>query len=451
MADTIQGVMWALGQKCRLRQGDDWEKPATAIKTLSDCQTYSRLRKRDGRAFGVFGDVCVTSVTPALPGDEISRYDYPQGGFVLAAQFAAAGGLPALHQLCGECPANDNEDGIAGCAGFFYLSLCSEELQKQLDRLIADLRLASKLNSLFPQTKLHWFRFWIQSPLPPDGVPLLQQLFAAVYDEEKQERAKQRSQSTQSYRCVDPHSDLNDFVKALERSRSANIPIHVNVTPPGHTDLGWHTIFSHCPRCKAEAPVKRWQRKYRTEEIECAICGASYSPAKTHSSKRDKWDRRELRDILGQAEFENLAVRCLIVQGASDSEAAEIVRKHEERECARREEGAQRIAEAERHDRFVESVIYHGLKNLNTEKEGESGWLCSAADTEQVLRRCKQHGGKVRFISHVSESGERDEFLGVSWFTPAEKAFRKLRQKGCDEKFSIFLTIPKEVVDCWKA
>ena len=52
MADTIQVVLWALGQKCPLRQGTDWEKPATAIKTLADCRTYSRLRTREGRGFG---------------------------------------------------------------------------------------------------------------------------------------------------------------------------------------------------------------------------------------------------------------------------------------------------------------------------------------------------------------------------------------------------------------
>jgi len=70
MADSIQVVLWALGQKCPLRQGDDWEKPATAMKALADCRTYSRLRNRAGRRFGVFGDVCVTSVTSALPGDK---------------------------------------------------------------------------------------------------------------------------------------------------------------------------------------------------------------------------------------------------------------------------------------------------------------------------------------------------------------------------------------------
>jgi hypothetical protein len=70
---AIQVVLWALGQKCPLKQGVDWANPATAIKALSDYRTYSRRRKREGRGFGVFGDVCVTSVTSALPGDKNDR------------------------------------------------------------------------------------------------------------------------------------------------------------------------------------------------------------------------------------------------------------------------------------------------------------------------------------------------------------------------------------------
>lgn len=58
MADTMQAVFWALGQKCPLRQGVDWMNPGTAISTLSDVRTYSRLRKRDDDGFGVYGDVC---------------------------------------------------------------------------------------------------------------------------------------------------------------------------------------------------------------------------------------------------------------------------------------------------------------------------------------------------------------------------------------------------------
>lgn len=444
MADTIQVVLWTLGQRCPLKQGDDWENPVTAIKILADCRTYSRLRKREGRGFGVFGDVCVTSVTSALPGDKNSRYDYPASGFVLSSQFSSVGGLPSLRRLCGDCPANGDEGGLAGCVDSFHQALYSEELQEQLDRLIDRLGLAPKLDAIFPKTSLQWFRFWIHSPIPTEGAALLQQLLEAVYEEDDQ---TYRSSGRPDY---GQQADLDAFVKALGRSISSNIPLHVSLSPPGHTDFGWYTIFSHCPRCKAAAPVERWKRKYRDEEVECAICGAKYSPAKTHSAKRDNWELKELRDVLGQAEFETFAASCLVTQGASESEAAQIVQKHEAGERTRREKWALETEASRRHQRFVEKMIYHGLNNLSPQHDDEPAWLFSPEETEEIFRRCENHGGKVLYISHVSESGEHDEYLQVSWPTSAHKALQKLREKGCNEKFSVTVKIPKEVVEQWK-
>jgi hypothetical protein len=58
------------------------------------------------------------------------------------------------------------------------------------------------------------------------------------------------------------------------------------LTPPGHIDLGWVTTFVHCPRCKAEGAVERWQQTYSDDSIECRVCGHLYSPAATYSSER---------------------------------------------------------------------------------------------------------------------------------------------------------------------
>ena len=103
-----------------------------------------------------------------------------------------------------------------------------------------------------------------------------------------------------------------------------------------------------------------------------------------------------------------------------------------------------------RHERFVEKVIYHGLKNLSPRNDDEPAWLFSPEETQEIFRRCEHHGGKVLYVSHVSESGEHDEYLQVSWPTSAQKALHKLREKGCDEKFSVTVKIPKEVVEQWK-
>jgi hypothetical protein len=444
MADTIQVVLWALGQKCPLRQGDNWEEPAITMKTLAHCRMYSRLRKHKRGGPGVLGDVCVTSTTLALPGDKNSRFVYPSTGFLSSSQFSSVGGLQSLRRLCGDCPANGDVDGIAGCAGSFHQALYSKELQEQLDRLIDRLGLASKLDSVFPQTPLHWFRFWIHSPIAPEGAQLLHQLLEAVYEEDE---AELRSSGRSDYGQL---ADLKSFLDSIDRSMKFNIPLHVSLTPPGHTDFGWYTIFSHCPQCKAAAPVERWKRKYRDDDIECAICGAKYSPAKTHSAKRDDWDLKELRAILGQAEFEAFAARYLVAQGAPESAAAQIVQKHEEQERAQKAKCALKAAESHLHQQFVEQVIYSGLKNLSPANEDEPAWLFSPEDIEEIFRRCEAEGGKVLYISHVSESGEHDEFRRVSWPTAAKKAFQNLRDQGCNEKFSVTLQFPKESVELWK-
>ena len=443
MADTIQVVLWALGQKCPLRQGDGWENPLTAIRTLAYCRAYSRLRNREGRsAYGVFGDVCITSVMSARPGDKTSPYRYPYDGFVLSSQFSSVGGLPSLHRLCSDCPAN-GDPGVAGCVGSFHQALYSPELQEQLDRLIDRLGLASKLDSIFPQTRLHWFRFWIRSPIPDGGAALLHQLLEAVYEED----AQAYQVSGGSDRGQQP--DLNAFVKGLERSMTSNIPMHINLAAPGHTDFGWYTTFPHCPSCKAEAPVQRWKRKYRDEEIACDMCGANFSPAKTYSAEHDDRESKDLRDVLGQAEFEKLATTHLMAQGASEAEAGQIVQECEEHERVRRAKLARGRELSRRHELFVEKVIYDGLKNLSHGDGHDPEWLFSPEDTEEIFRRCEAQGGKVLYVSHVSESGEHDDFLRVSWPASAKDVLQHFHDQCRVEKFSVTIKIPEAIVECW--
>ena len=79
---------------------------------------------------------------------------------------------------------------------------------------------------------------------------------------------------------------IEDFTRALAESAKTSEPLHVELTPPGHVDFGWVTTFVHCPRCKAEGPVERWQQTYPEEPLDCPVCGFSYQPALTHSSER---------------------------------------------------------------------------------------------------------------------------------------------------------------------
>lgn len=444
MSDTIQSVLWALGQKCPLKPTADWENPATVIRALSEARTYSSVRKQEERGTGIFGNVCVCYATPVLPGampeGKSPRYGYPYDGFVLSSQYSSIGGFLALDRFCGNCPANGDPGGIGGCVGSFHLPLSSEE-QQQLNRLIDRLGLGSKLDLYFPQIRLEWLRFWINSPIPAEVADTLLQLLKAVVDENRQ-KSKARYESWRE-------AQLRAFVRILERSIATNIPLSVSVTPPGHADMGWHTVFPHCPRCKAEAPVKRWKRKYPDAEIVCAICGAHYSPAKTHSATQDQSHDSRLRELLSQVEYELLAVRCLKVQGASEAEASEIVQKQEELERIRQEKIARNAEIARKHRRFIEKVIYLGLNNLHSRDDDSSDWLFSPEDTAEIIRRCESCRGEVLYIWHQSESGEHDESVHAPWPTSASKSLKELHENGCRDKFSVALKIPQDMVCRW--
>src|SRR5262249_5925396 len=59
--------------------------------------------------------------------------------------------------------------------------------------------------------------------------------------------------------------DIRHFLNALEAAIRWELPVHVSLAPLGHTDFGWYTVFPHCPRCKANAPVGRWKERYPKE------------------------------------------------------------------------------------------------------------------------------------------------------------------------------------------
>jgi len=75
--------------------------------------------------------------------------------------------------------------------------------------------------------------------------------------------------------------DIQRFVAALDVAISGYGLLQVALTPPGHTDFGYYTIFCHCPRCKADAGLKRWTGNYPSEPMQCNVCGFEYSPAAT--------------------------------------------------------------------------------------------------------------------------------------------------------------------------
>src|SRR5262249_47724831 len=82
------------------------------------------------------------------------------------------------------------------------------------------------------------------------------------------------------------------------------------------------------PRCKAHAPVARWQESYPDELIACEVCGYRYSPAQTHKAERmdeAAWDAQQLENMLGPEEVERFRRRFLAHRGCTNEQIDDIL------------------------------------------------------------------------------------------------------------------------------
>jgi hypothetical protein len=155
-------------------------------------------------------------------------------------------------------------------SGRFRLSRRGDKtLEEVLWETIGEEGWGERLPRLFPITNSLWHTFWMDSPLSSEQIGFLHDLFAAL---------GKRPDCSESY--------LSEFLGGLDEASKCHLPVYVTLTPPGHCDMGWVTIFPHCPRCKAEAPPPRWQESYFLESMDCPVCGTSYRPAETYSSER---------------------------------------------------------------------------------------------------------------------------------------------------------------------
>jgi Zn ribbon nucleic-acid-binding protein len=147
-----------------------------------------------------------------------------------------------------------------------------ESLAERLDEVINRLNLQPLLYEAFavkrpvPGPGSWWFAFWMDSPLNLQQCSVLYLLFAEL------------SKKSPLYR-----DRIAPFLASLQIAGEGTLPLNVSLEPPGHVDFGWYTVFAHCPRCKVESPIERWQETIPTELIECGICGQVYSPADTFS------------------------------------------------------------------------------------------------------------------------------------------------------------------------
>jgi hypothetical protein len=333
---------------------------------------------------------------------------------------------------------------LAGCAGFLCQDSESTATQEQLERIIARLGLRAEVAEVFPKMELWWFSFWPRSPLLPQALTLLRRILAEKLQEDKE------CSSASTRRQV---LDLETFVQALRLAQGHQLSLYVEMAVPGHVDFGYYTIFPHCPYCKAEARIKRWQRHYSTEPYVCPVCETQYVPAETASTATDDMSEPELRDQIGRVQFPSFAKSYLKEQGLDDLEAAKVVFATEQREAERRHSIAEARRREERRQAYVKQVLFAGLHpeseepvNLN---ECDSQ-LFSADEFCTLLVRCRAKGVKLGFMRHASANEAADRMVSQGVKKP-QQLFDQWRSEGCNERFGASYLVPDKVLNSFKA
>lgn len=435
MSDTIPGVRWSLAMECPLRREDEEDQQAKRLFSLA--QSYSYSLTRPSRFFRVHEGVCITSTSAANSSEfqHLPSYQMPREGFVLEQVFETVGGVVGLQSLCGNCPANAALDGVAGCKAWFEFPASHSELDEELHRLAAKLDLKLAIEAIFPVTDLMWYGFWIESPLSRPQMEVLLPLLQELLSED----------SGRTFEVRDVQG-LMDFTRAIERSLYYDLPLHVEMMPPGHVDFGWHTTFSHCPRCKVGAAVAQWG-EVASDWIRCGMCGHEFNPAATYSmEKMERRERSDLRELMGDERYQLFAAAFIAQQGASTEDAAAMVEWYLSPE---RIEKIREIRESNRRrNKFITSILFEGIGRIEAgyehmENPPHRYYRFTATEMEVLLARCRQHGVGFMSISHYCEGASFSSSRArPEDFVTAEAAFQSLLDEGCNGYFSVFLKAP---------
>jgi transposase-like protein len=469
MSDTMQIVQWTLEHSCPLRAGEAIRDPLAASSAVGDAHHVGRtLSKTDGR-FGIFGGIYVTSVTMATLPQRLGKGrsavdhllnrnkndpcgDYPNGGEIVSEMFKEVGGIAGLRAMCRDCPVNVGRPLPAGCVGRIWQRPWSEETQEHLESIISRLGLAPAIAEHFLPTTPIWFGLWARSPLSPQAAGYLITLLNELA------QARKDDGLAPGWR-----EEFDQFLAAARIAEAGHATLHVEFLSPGHMDLGWHTIYPHCPRCKTEAELPRWKRKYPVAHYACKVCGQSYSPAEQHSASRMKSpERPDLRKMLGAEAFRAFARQYLLARGMSPADAVETVELSEAAEIQRQANFARTQRESEAHWRYIEQSLYAGLRLESLidpdDPEAVLAKGFRSVDFDKLLRRAAERGIKTVSMSHSSTSEEMDRHISARMGLPRETkedfapldVFQKWKTEGCDGIFAAHFKVPEALIDAFE-
>lgn len=455
MADTIQIVRWTLEQQCPLRREEAVTEPGPALAALSRAHGIARRQSTDRRT-GLYGDILVVGYTSSNPfaNRREKTPPFPCIGFDVSETLAAVGGIDGLQSLCRNCPANATSPKAVGCVGTLYQYAGSEETEEQLRSIITRLGLLADVRDELLETTPIWYGLWAKPTPSRRGVQALVEIMTAMRAEDAADDEVDEDQLR----------DFSNFIRAARLALARGVMLHVDMAPPGHTDFGYYTVFPHCPRCKAEARVRRW-RRIPAALYTCHACGMQYSPKEMSRSEKDSFPP-ELRDVLGPERFARLAVEYLVANSdLSPAQAAELVVKKEAEHQARVQKLEVERAANERRwaaqTRFEIEQLFVGLRPIYPEPEGgeeEEGLkgtqgspTFNLADFQELLRRCRRLGIRITSMRHEAPEdpapGQPDmDRYSFREIDDPEKVLQHWVMEGCAGRFNAWLIVPNHLL-----
>jgi hypothetical protein len=259
--ETPEFLIWALECICPIRGLQDGSDPERTERQLRAARALGEARC-DGR---VFEGLCID----------------PPLGFRIDEAVAIYGGVDAVEQACGDCPANaaarTSAGSLAGCFGIMPLSSDQRDLIAAMNERIDRLGLVTEYARLFSPTQPRWYGLWLDSPLNQDQLWFLARL-------------------------LEGQREFDELVAGLHVAIETGLPLYARLYPRGRVEGSWWRLDSHCPRCRAP-----WHEA-RARQCEC--CGHAGHPAP--DKKRHARGRRPyfpLARLLGEPAAAEFLVR----------------------------------------------------------------------------------------------------------------------------------------------
>jgi formylglycine-generating enzyme required for sulfatase activity len=311
MADTFQCVHWALERPCPFRTGEDWFLPHVTEERLFGLRVAGEA-EADGR---IVDGICISG--QRCGEDSTGRsHLLPYSGFRIDEALARFGGLAKAAEVCGLCEANCvhplYRSQVAGCYCSIHEYPDSEELDEALWEVIREQGLEDRLRRAFHVTAPLWYGLWIESPLRRAQAELLLELLDPVFRREGE-----------------PAHDRAHFLAALKTSITWELPLHVSLSPLGHTHLFGMDIYPHCPRCKAVADGPGPPQGEEARPEVCFVCGNTFLPAKQVKLGAEavfgETASVELEPWLGEAAYNDLAKKFIVRKGGTQEQADEVL------------------------------------------------------------------------------------------------------------------------------